>query len=244
MSSPAPSSEDFDAAQWQDCLSGAPQRICWTYPLLFGEQAKSFEASGDELSAAIFTRLRFWTALRLNENGAQPFPEALLDAISEQDFALLRELAPVATDAELRARLADLAWQGRINRRRDPEMAKLAIAAYLQSSQNFADEWWEQTKRIERALQLALGLGRQTPEIETVWLHIEAVLAQINSDDEWFASAVLMEIMQQYGRGDATTYAPMAERAALKSDTQLGIESLKERASEGSETDESSSRTV
>src|SRR5690606_10118835 len=65
--------------------------------------------------------------------------------------------------------------------------------------------------------------GPQAPEIETVWQHIESVLTEINGDDDWFTSACLMELMQECRHGDATIYAPMAERAARKADGKQGV---------------------
>lgn len=225
-----PRKEDFERLNWQDAIADADPKTCQIYSGRFRVRADELRAQGDELGESAFRRLEFWTSARLQtDNPARPFPEAYLAAISETDTGLLRELVPLAQDAELHARLADLAWLGKINNKRDPSMARHAVSAYLTASVTFdsQEEWYNCAPRIERALQVAYSLGKNAPEIEQVWKHIEDVLAQLNGEDEWFLSETLMRLWQEYGRGDAAAcealYAPMAERAALKAEAQRGV---------------------
>jgi hypothetical protein len=221
------SKEDFERIGWQEIIAGSSDKTCWSYSSLYRQRAEEVHVAGDALAEAVLRKLELWSFPRLQtDNPARPFPEVFLDTIDEPDNILLRELAPLARDAELRARLADLAWLGKVNNRRDPDMARLAVPAYLTASEAFGEQnlWPERIMRIERALQLALSLGRAAPDlVDEVWTHIEKTLGQINGDDEWFLSAELMELLQEYGRGDAATYAPMAERAALKAERQRGV---------------------
>lgn len=222
INSPSLVLSDFEAVAWQNAIVPASEPTCWCYHNLFRLRSEKSHADVEEKASALFLKLAIWTTPHLNNEEALPFPEAVLDAITEEDFALLRELAPTALDAELRARLADLAWQGRVANKRDPDMARLAVSSYLEASKCFADKWYEESQRIERALNLAFGLGYKAAEQEAVWKHTEEKLHHINGEDDWFLSARLMELMQEHGRGDEAMYAPMAERAALRAEGQRG----------------------
>ena len=219
--------DDFMGADWQTIIVQSNRRECWEYSSLYRQRAGEVREADDAVTEAALCKLELWTLPRLQtDNATRPFPEAFLDAIDEADNLLLRELAPLAQDAELRARLADLAWMGKVNNRRDPNMVRLAVPAYLAASEAFPeqDHWPERIVRIERALQLTLSLGRAAPDlVDEVWTYIEKTLAQINGEDEWFLSAELMELLQDHGRGDAATYARMAECTALKAESQRGV---------------------
>jgi len=219
----SPTLADFEAVNWLDCIRAASEKSCTSYSTLFRFEAEKQQANGSSVGAGIFTRLAAWTSVRLHTEDASAFPASFLDAVSEGDFLLLRDLAPVTTDDELKARLADIAWQGRIQNRRDPDMARLAVEAYLRSSGNFASQWWEQSWRIERALHVAFSLGHGALEIESVWMHIGTTIAAINGDDDWFLSERLMQLLLEAKRDDEKIYAPMAERAARKATSQKGV---------------------
>lgn len=220
--SASPTKADFERLNWQDAIANTDPKTCEVYSGRFRVRADELRAQGDELGESVFRRLEFWTSARLQtDNPSRPFPEAYMAAISDADNALLRELAPLAQDAELQARLADLAWLGKVNNKRDPSMAKHAVTAYLSASEAFDSQgtWYECATRIERALQVAYSLGKKASEIEPVWKHIEDVLAQIDGKDAWFLSETLMRLLQEYGRGDAAAsealYAPMAQLAPV-----------------------------
>ena len=100
-------------------------------------------------------------------------------------------------------------------------MARLAIDAYLAAATKLEDpeKWPPCATRLQRALQLSASLGRANLEsFDKVVGHIENLLQRLDGNDPLFLSARLMEMLQEYKTGDATIYAPLAEKAAVRAE--------------------------
>jgi hypothetical protein len=218
----SPSKKDFDRTKWEEVVASCDEKECGTYSDAFFAKAKEAEAAGDVTAHQVFTLLGAVTSLFMKlDSRAEPFAplmifptfrSASVDDFIDSHVDLFRELAPTVSDAELRARLADVVWV----RKRDVQMAKLAIDSYLRSATQLEDprNWPASVERITRAVQLAASIGKNNESFARSIAHIEAVLDKYNGEDPLFLSARLMELLQTYRQGDPAKYAALADKAA------------------------------
>lgn len=150
-----------------------------------------------------------------------PMPSGPLDVessvpasviISNDHLELLGAALSRIADVELRARVADILWVIK----RKVEFAEVAIDAYLDSAKRLENpEHWTQCQtRIERALRLALLLGRKTGRLDTVVAHIEGLLSKYGGNDPLFLSQRLMAHLLEVNQGEPDKYAALSERIA------------------------------
>jgi hypothetical protein len=73
-----------------------------------------------------------------------------LEYLTLEQTAELESIAPQIQTAQIRARLADVAW---MRKRKNPASARLAVAAYVASARALEDpqQWTECANRVERA---------------------------------------------------------------------------------------------
>lgn len=215
--------DDFMHSGWEMIVAECDKKECRTYSWQFGAKAREAEESGDEQSRQVFELLRDVTSMHMKvDNPDEPFGPlaelhdgrtAIVDDFDEARLKLLGEVVAEITDPELRARVADVLWI----RNRDFRTAQLAVSSYLESASRLEDprHWVPSYERVERALQLAVMLGRNTDVSASVIGHIERVLDLCDGEDPLFLSAKLMTLLQERRAGDAAKYATMAEKLAL-----------------------------
>lgn len=224
--------EDFDQYDWQAIAASAKERDCSTYSPMFHLRGKELAEAGDELGLAVFQLLSDCTSSWL-DSGSRDDPfrpmvkwgtsrSPIPGDIPDSQIALLPDLASVTRDAELRARLADIAWLRGHNYR----MAQLAIDSYIEAAKQLDDSgnWVDAKDRVERALRLAAQLGKGGREkFDTVVLYIEGVLVHIDAvEDRRFQPLQLMELLIDLRTGDVSKWSALsttlAERAEVESD--------------------------
>lgn len=215
--------DDFTQCGWEMIVAGCDKKECRKYSWQFGAKAREAEEAGDEKSRQIFGLLRDITSMHMKlDNPDEPFGPlaelhdgrtAIVDDFEETRLKLLSEVVTEIADPELRARVADVLWI----RNRDFRMAQLAVSSYLESATRLEDHrhWTTTYERIERALQLAVMLGRNATTYASVISHIERVLDSCDGEDPLFLSAKLMTLLQERKAGNTTKYAAMAEKLAL-----------------------------
>jgi hypothetical protein len=127
----------------------------------------------------------------------------------------LNNWASEISDAELQARVADVLW----TKKRKYQMAQLAVDSYLKSADilEHPEHWTSCVDRIERAIRLAKQINYN---VDTVVAHIESVLDNNNGEDPLLLSARLMEFLQDCKQGDPQKYAALAEKAAIRKESQ------------------------
>jgi hypothetical protein len=213
--------DDFVRSRWEDMIASCPDKECQRYSAIF--RAKEAEASGDAQARAVFALLGAVASFNLNGDSVdEPFTPALVfqnsrsaspDDITDAQLEVLREVVAEARDPEMRARIADLLWV----RKRDFRMAELAIESYLDSADvlKSSKSWLARAEKLERAVNLAASLGRNTPRFDRVISHIETALNETGDHDARLLSLRLMSLLQKYRKGDPSRYASMAETAAL-----------------------------
>lgn len=222
------SKEDFDRANWQEVIEQCPEKKHEVYSRKFLDKAKELEESEDKNIQEVYVLLGAITSLVLrSESTDEPFAplfifqhgrSAIVDDFTDNHLNVLKELATEILDAELRARICDILWI----RMRDFQMAQLAIESYVESAKNLENprKWTYFFKRIERAANLAASLGKQNHHFQNVVAEIEATLDKYEGKDSLFLSAKLMELLLQYSQGKPEKYTVLAEKAALKAESE------------------------
>jgi hypothetical protein len=220
--------DDLNRSQWQDVIAGCPKKECSSYWHPFMAKADEAGSSGDNVLREAHTLLGAATSMMLKlDSKTDPFApimvfrtgrSAILDDISDAHVEVLREWLPDIGDPELRARIADIVWM----RKRDYRAAQTAIDAYLESAKTLEhpEHWPATVERTERALQLAVSLGRKSGHFAKIVAHIESVLDKYQGEDPLFLSARMMELLQRYEQGDPVKYAALAEKAAMIAESQ------------------------
>ncbi len=215
---------DFEQCGWQEIVENSPQRECQVYSSLFGAKAKEAQDADDLKGHQVLALLRDVTSLRFDLDSSEgPFQpmavlsnrrSAIIDDFENSHLDFLANIVNEITDAELRARVADILWL----RKRDFRMGHHAVTAYLESAKllEHPEHWVPTTERIERALQLGATLGKNGQPFADVITHIENVLDIHDGDDSLFLSAKLMELLQAHRVGDPTKNAKHAEKLARK----------------------------
>ncbi len=212
---------------WQEVVADCEEKECRVYSSRFGAKAQEAGECSDTKAQQVYGLLNAVTSLHLKlDSPEEPFVPmmvfhdrrtAIVDDFNESHLNLFKETVSDITDAELRARIADVLWL----RKRDYRMGEIAVTAYLESAKVLEnpEQWVETVDRVERAMQIATMLGRNSKMFPTVVSHIESVLATYDGEDPLFLSARMMGLLQERRVGDATLNAPRAEKLALSAES-------------------------
>lgn len=194
----------------------------------FFPKATALREAGDELGERVFRFLAAVTSLAPNFGSKDiPFrPEwidgtrrsAALEDFTDEDRAVLTQLTPVTNDPEIKARFADVAAALKF----DHALVREAVYAYVATARvrETCDEWPRFISDLERAAQLAWKLGSKSQPYTDVMVYTEELVAKFSSADVGLCSARLMELMQEFGHGDAEKYATIAETLAQRTETK------------------------
>ena len=213
---------DFDGSRWHEVIDTSPEKDCLTYDSRFFAKAKEAEVAGDATQEELFTLLGAISSFMLKSDSIEnPFApkavwrnsrSAILEDIPDAHLEVLKNIAVTIKDYEMRARVADVLWV----RKRDFQMAELAVEGYLRSSESFEnpEHWPDAADRIERATRIAGSLGPKNKKFAEVFTHIEAVLDRNKPEESSFLSAKMMELLLEFGQGDPNKYTTLADKAA------------------------------
>lgn len=140
----------------------------------------------------------------------------------DMDDASIDTLRGVVSDiqhADLRARIADIIWL----LRRDASAAAVAAEAYLEAATLLEDpeRWPPSAERFERALRLAVVLNNQEFREKAV-KQIEETIVRLDGTDPLYFTHRLMELLFEFGGGDADKMSAIAEKAARKAEDENG----------------------
>ena len=207
----SPTVEDFRQTDWQSIICQSKERTCDAYYLLSRTKMSDAETSGNIGAQQVFGLLFHVCLVDLgldtpNVPYGVDFTAAQLDT--------LQTILPDIADAELRARVADILWA---QKHGDYRNAQVAARAYLESARILEDptNWVGCAHRIERALQIALQLGKKNALYNDVISHIVATLDKYQGEeDPLFLSAHLMKLLLDAKEGDSSKYAALSEKAA------------------------------
>lgn len=144
-------------------------------------------------------------------------PSAIPADFSKQGLLDLQAWALSLKDPELRARFLDVLW---VQARSFPA-AQGAVEAYIASAVRLEDqrEWSSCHKRLERALRLAVGLGKGGSSLRLRALgEIEAMLLRHRRTAPLYLTMRLTRLLLECKHGDATQFADFALVAAASAE--------------------------
>lgn len=117
-------------------------------------------------------------------------------------------------DPELRARFLDVLWM----QTKSFAAAKAAVRAYLASALRLEDpeEWPSCHKRLERALRLAVSLGKGGVDLrDQVLTEIEAMLQRHRGTDPLYLTLRLIKLLLEFKHANIDQFAEFANIAAM-----------------------------
>ncbi len=201
--------DDFNNTCWQDVVNSSERRDCPSYGGAFWRKSQEAQEAGNLREQAVFAILTAVTSAEIKPESTEEFFADIFKNLTDEQLDFLAEITPEISDPELQARVADILWV----KRRNYQMAQLAIPAYLQSATilESPEKWTYCVDRIERALRLARNIRYQD---KVVFNHIEAVLDRYQGEDPLWLSAKLMELLQEHRVGDPAKYTALCEKAA------------------------------
>ena len=205
--------DDYLGVLWQEIPGRVPEGRVGDFANEFYDQADAARERGSTREEAAYRLLGDLCSFRLAlDSLANPFhpgfvtdafQSAAPDAVSKPHIEALRALVPQVQDVRLRARMADFVWvQGR-----GYPAAEAAVDAYLEMARPLTEAdvpWPEPLPHLERALQIALQLGRNAKPYERVSNFVSALLNQQGPYHPGFLSRQLLSLSAKHGLDDAT----------------------------------------
>ncbi len=193
-----------------------PGRRCDNYQKGFRMAADSAVESGKIIDAAICYLFNHLCSLcyGLNDHFIEDNTTTLLLNPIEPYKDALHSVATEFEDQELQAIVADVLWVMRYKPYH--KMGMLAIDAYLKSARLLEDStnWYDCTKRIERALQIAARLDRNGKHFSDAIDYIEDLLDRLNASQAYQESGHLLRLLLDFGEGDTSKCISIAKRLA------------------------------
>jgi hypothetical protein len=213
------SKDNFINCNWEEVVNNSEERDCNHYSRLFWLKSQEAEQQGNTQLQITLALLSGITSPTLkSESTEQPFYYMnFIGDISNEYLAVLKEWVPEISDYELQGRIADIIWI----RNRDYHMAQTAIDSYLEAAKllDNPERWTLLVDRIERATRLAYQANQKNHKDKVITC-IESVLDKYNGEDLSFLSAKLMELLQEFKKGDPSKYAAISEKAARRAETE------------------------
>ena len=204
-----------------EALTESGRQECPDYAEVFLARARVAEEAGDGEVARAWGLLAHLcrVALRPGEPNEpfrplweEPGGRTMVPGdMDEESAAAVRQLGFAVTDGELRARLLDVTW----DRLRNAEAAREAVRSYLAAANALFDpeHWSAYAFRIERAARLARQLGDRDL-VDEVLAEAEKRVVEMDGSDPLYLSCRLMELLQNFERGDPASMRDIAAKGA------------------------------
>jgi Domain of unknown function (DUF4209) len=210
-----PRKEDFEARPWNEVIEAVSEKTRFTYCNQFCAKALQ---QNDESQRELWKYLARITSFEFDFDAPDGIFGSRIDAISEQDIELTKELILLVEDPELKARMADLVWSKQ--HKGNFHCVGIAVEAYLESAIRLEhpENWVLCEDRIRRAYNLAFSVNN--PAIaHSVIDHIKGVLSRCNGEDPLFLSARMMHLLLEREETDTSTYILLAEKLARRAES-------------------------
>lgn len=221
--------DDFLQSQWENVITECEKKCCEEYYLKFRDKLRQLELLGNTDAQKVFYILEVITfpvispEIKSKENTRSevyPFFMGAINTLNEQQLNVLKELQPEISDPEMRARVADilLIREKELTKKINHTMAESAVDSYLKSAEYLEDieHWTPAFARIQRALHIAVLLGKNNQPFKKAIKYIENLVDTYNCEDPSLLSVKLMELLQVYRREiDSSKYAELAKKAAI-----------------------------
>ena len=157
--------EDFLKCGWEEAISEAEPKSCGFFSHQLQAKANvSTEPNVKEILMLLSSVTSMYSKLDTPNDPYGPMMQfgnsrtAIVEDFTEKQLIFFESILKDITNAELRARVADVLWI----RKGDRKIAELAITSYIEAARDLEhpEEWTHTIERIERALQLAVRFGR------------------------------------------------------------------------------------
>lgn len=208
-----PNPEEITAA-----LDASKERECHAYATVFRNLASEHPDKDWGLLQTVFNyHFR-------EENAAAPFgPMAVMDGkrtgipedLQDDQLDALQSTLEGVEDPEYRARVADVLWL----RRRNPQIARQAVAAYLESGKRLEDpeRWTRGMERYERALRLARQIEPKGELPKNILSHLQDRVFHYDGSDPLYFTSHALELLIYFRYGEFQKLAAVAGRVAEES---------------------------
>lgn len=214
--------EVLESLNLNEFLAGVSNQECHSFAEKITEALKNKEAwTPSQLDALRFLGATFSMMLQ-QSNTNEPFGpmfviggerSAIPADFPREKMAGLLEWAKKLDSAELRARILDVIWTCA----KFFSAAQAAISAYIESAEHLEDpeHWTDSAERIERALRLAVSLGKGGLALrEIVLAKIEAIVNKYQGTDPKFLTFRMVSLLLEFKHGNAMILAKFSKIAA------------------------------
>jgi Domain of unknown function (DUF4209) len=214
-----------DVSLRQALAEGVPEntdhRRCDHYSGEYAKLADSLDASGRGEVAAACRFFGALASLRLKlDDPSSPFVPSFtlqharspaLDDFADVQLEHLYKVLADISDAELRARAADVLWL----RRRDHTCARNAVTAYVESAKVLLGDSLACSsgiERFERALQLGAKLGSGQPLFEKAVRVVDDIASDMAQTN--YVSASCLGLILRFNKNDPERFARISDSRA------------------------------
>lgn len=209
---------DIKKSNWEACLSESAERKCSSYVLVLSEYRNKSAKTGDSKQEAVFHLFATLASLSLrSDNPNEPFAHFMsgpgwrslhIEDIPSEHLDLLTETYENITDAEMRARVADVLWVSK----RNHKAAQSSVVSYLEAATAIeTEEYWPDTfARIERATRLAFSIGGDSKN-KTIAFIESSLENSAKTEVVSLSAAKLMSLLLEIRQGDSSKYAVLSE---------------------------------
>ncbi len=215
--------EDFESSGWQSIITGADGKTCFWFARALLEAAHKAGEEGKAQTQAALILLGYLSELLFaHESGNAVFvtppvnvpkDNSALDELTKDHLRVLSLLVVETSDPEMRARIADVLWLR--TSPRNPEYARVAVAAYLDSVTRLEDHWPDLADRLRRAAQIGHELG-DVELVGRVAARAEDIAGRHRDDKMTHLLGACMELMLDLGHEAPCAQAGICEEAAEK----------------------------
>ncbi|MDX1994541.1 MAG: hypothetical protein SF029_19320 [bacterium] len=226
------SKADFDNSRWQDVIHQSDEKSCDRYHRIFFQHAAQAQKEGDAVREEVFTLLGAVSSMLLKPDTSEIFHPLfvfydpptrgfVLDDLSNEHLGVLAEIAPDASDSEMRARLADVVWV----KGRSPyyKLVEIAVRAYVETFKTMLtspkSHYFLAGVRLDRAISLARSIRNQSLT-DLVLDEVEKIIFSRDPNDQEFPFAILLNLLLKYSFRNPNPYAELSTRLAKASDHQ------------------------
>lgn len=224
---------DFEQIDWQEIIDTAITKKCYSYKKIFDSKIIEAMEQDNPKKVFIFSLLGSIFSMRMtNPSSINPFPNMLssrypqntmLENISDSHLEVLKEVLPIITDPEMKARIAEVIWI----RKKEIQIAEIAVDAYIHSFENLFDSisWTTCFERIERAFFLAKKSGKNKPSYLKVVDTIEKSIQRCNGEDGSYLSVKLMDILINHKlMANIEKFITLTKKAAIRAESRKNWE--------------------
>jgi hypothetical protein len=205
---------DFDFIDWALFCAESTMRDCDHYAHVALKWQEK-ETTPQRKAVLAFLSDLFTLHLPWGRDAGQALmPDHIYAKLQRNMLSCLVAQLPRIGDNELRARIVDAAWFK--ERACAHDVVPFGVEAYLAEAarRSGPDRGIECLARLQRAVTLAISLGRRGELVTKVFAEVEATIQRFSEADSGYLIGRLMELLLQFRQGDAAIYSALAHQLA------------------------------